>query len=258
VGLFAVRFYRSRIRFLGVPWRVPAVLLLLLVLAGEMGATLWQILQAGREGLGQATAHWAHIGGFLLGMGWAQVSRQYEAGHREYMADDARSALDRGAPLAAVRRWEAVLAAQPDNLEAKAELARAWAAAGDRTEAVMHYRLAVMALLKANRKADAAVRYAEMAASYPDETFPPAEQLALAAALEERGNYAAAKTAFELLARAHPDAPEAERARLRRGVLLLKRLKDPAAAADALAEFLRRHPDSEWRGYAEDLLRSAL
>src|SRR5262249_27308343 len=35
VGVFAVRFYRSRIRFIGLPWRVPAIALLAVALLSE-------------------------------------------------------------------------------------------------------------------------------------------------------------------------------------------------------------------------------
>src|SRR5207302_11419343 len=54
LGVFAVRFYRSRIRFIGLPFRIPAVLLLGIVLVGEMASVLWYMLQRGHAPAGPA------------------------------------------------------------------------------------------------------------------------------------------------------------------------------------------------------------
>src|SRR5438445_7742803 len=63
VGAFAVRFYRSRIRFIGLPVRVPAVLLVAAVMVGEMAITIYQISHPDAIVAGQTAAHWAHVGG---------------------------------------------------------------------------------------------------------------------------------------------------------------------------------------------------
>jgi membrane associated rhomboid family serine protease len=255
VGVFAVRFYRSRIRFIGLPFRVPALVLVALALLGEMGAAIYQLLGGGRTG--QAAAHWAHIGGFVLGMAWAQATRQFFAGRQEYMAADARAAMEKGAPLSAVRRWESVLSNRPNDPDVQAELGRAWLGAGDRDQAVAHLTQAVSGYLVGERRVEGVQCYVEMVRIDPRLVLPAEQQFALAAALEEQGEFRAAVAAFQVLLRNWPDAAEAERALLRMAGLYLQRLDAPKQAADVFQTFLDRYPESQWRGYAEDQLRIA-
>lgn len=254
VGVFAVRFYRSRIRFIGLPFQVPAILLLAFVLLIEMGATLWQL--AHREG-GTSVAHWAHIGGFILGMAFAQATRLFSAGQQEYLASDAAMEMQRGSLFAAVRRWEAVLRAQPDNPEAEVELAKAWALAGDREQSLTFYRKAIARSLKSGDKSLATTRYEEMRGFHAGASLSPTEQFAIGNALEEQNKLPEAIQAFETLVSHDPDRSEAEMARLRIGVLYLNRLNEPQQAIRVLQSFLEFYPRSEWRSYAEDLLRTA-
>lgn len=254
VGVFAVRFYRSTIRFIGLPIRVPAVVLLVLAVLLEMGAALWQI---GRGGAALSAAHWAHIGGFFLGLAFAQATRQMAHGRQEYLAADAARDMERGAATSAARRWEAVLKAEPDNMDAEAELGRAWHLLGDRAQSLSHYRRAIDGLLKQGRKSDAARRYTEMIAVWPDAPVPPTDLFAVAGALEEQGLFDAAVRAFDRIASSTPDTREGEMAGLRSGILYLNRLDQPARAAERLNRFLHRYPNSEWKSYARDLLKTA-
>lgn len=255
VGVFAVRFYRSRIRFIGLKVRVPAVVLLALAMLGEMTAILYQLTRP--EHGAQIIAHWAHIAGFLLGMLWAQATRLIQAGKHEYLAADAAIEMERGSPLAAARRWEQILLAQPNNLYARAELGRAWALVGDLEQSWQHYRHAIIGMLQRGNRAEAAARYREALDAGVDAVLPPAEQLAVANALEESGDPARALAAFERLLRTHPQTTEAEMAQLRIGVLQLRRMAAPERAVESLRTFLERYPHSDLRTYAEDLLRMA-
>jgi len=255
VGVFAVRFYRSTIRFIGLPVRIPAVVLLALAILLEMSAALWQIVQG--RGAGLSAAHWAHIGGFFLGLGFAQATRQMAHGRREYLAVDAARDMERGSAASATRRWEAVLRAEPDNMDAEAELGRAWAHLGDRAQSLAHYRRAVEGLLKQGRKAEAARRYREMVGAYADAPLASSDLFAVAGGLEEQGQYDAALRAFDQVARTAESTPEGEMASLRVGILLLNRLDQPERAIRRLSQFLTRYPASEWSAYANDMLKRA-
>jgi membrane associated rhomboid family serine protease len=257
VGVFAVRFYRSRIRFIGLPFRIPAVLLLAFVLLGEMGYTVWQLVESGGVPKAQAVAHWAHIGGFIFGMVWAQGMRLVRAGKQEYAASDAAREMEEGSPFVAVERWQRVLKTQPDNMEAEAALGRAYALSDHREESLTHYRRAISGLIRQGERRSAARHYQAMVGYYAGVILEAADLLALASALEEQGDYDAALTALETMLRAHPDAPEAEVGRLRAGVLALKRLDAPERAERHLEKFLAAYPHSEFRAYADDLLRTA-
>lgn len=255
VGIFAVRFYRSTIRFIGLPVKIPAILLLAAAVLLEMGAALWQLVQNASSGL--SAAHWAHIGGFFLGLGFAQATRQMTQGRHEYLAVDAAREMEHGSAASATRRWEAVLRAQPDNMEAEFELGRAWAILGDKPQSLSHYTHAITGLLGQGVKAEAARRYSEMISQFPDAQLPPTELFAIAAALEETGAFANAIRAFNRVATAAPDTRDGEMAWLRTGILYLNRLDRPDRAAATLTAFINRYPNSEWRSYARDLLKTA-
>jgi membrane associated rhomboid family serine protease len=249
VGVFAVRFYRSRIRFIGLPIQVPALLLVALALASEMGAAIYKLVAQGNAS--QAVAHWSHIGGFVLGLAVAQLTKQYSAGRQEYMAVDARAAMEKGAPMSAVRRWEAILVTQPDDPDVHLELGRAWLGCGDRDQAISHFRNAIDRLLQAEKKNEAAGAYVELTRIDPKQALESAKHFAVAAALEELGDFRHAAAAFVLLVNQHPEAPETERALLRLGGIYLQRLDSPKEAAGVLAQFLERYPQSDWKSYAE-------
>jgi membrane associated rhomboid family serine protease len=257
VGAFAVRFYRSRIRFIGLPVRIPALILVLIVLLGEMAVAIWQLTHPTPAVQGQAAAHWAHVGGFLIGMLWAQSTRLMRAGRHEYLAADAAVEMERGSPIKAVHRWEAVLHEQPDNLHAEAELARAWAMVGEKDQAAEHYQSAIAGMVRSGDRADAAARYLEARTESVEAHLPPAELLAVASSLEEAGEYETSRSALVTLIDSYPEASECETARLRLASLLLKRLNSPKESAAAVKAYLDDYPESTWRAYAEELLRSA-
>jgi len=243
VGAFAVRFYRSRIRFVGLPFRIPAVILVTLVLLAEMGIALFQLTHRSQAFESQTAAHWAHIGGFILGVFWAQATRMMKAGRREYLATDAAIEMERGSPLAAAHRWEAVLQEEPENLHAMGELARAWGLVGDREQSAGRYREIISGLLRK---------------FFPDELLDnPADQFAAAAALEEAGEYEASLGAFDLIPSMFPESREVEMAQLRSAVLLVKRLSRAEDGRERLRAFLEEYPATEWRAYAEDVIRAA-
>jgi outer membrane protein assembly factor BamD (BamD/ComL family) len=260
VGIFAVRFYRSRIRFIGLPFSIPAVALLAIVLMGEMGSLLWELGRRvfwGADAGAQSTAHWAHIGGFVLGMLFAQVTRQAHAGRREYLAADAHKEMQRGSPLSAARRWQAILREHPENMEAEAEIGKAWALAGDREQSLLHYKKAILGYLQQGNKRDAVIRYREMLALHHEVVLEAPLLFSIASAMEEQGDPVSALSTFERITLDHPDACEAEMAVLRTAVIRLKRLNDPDRAAQQFEWFLQRFPQSDFRQYAETMLLEA-
>ncbi len=261
VGIFAVRFYRSRIRFIGLPFSIPAVALLAIVLMGEMGFLLWELVRrvlAGGSAIGaQSTAHWAHIGGFILGMIFAQITRQVHAGRREYLAADAHKEMAQGSPLSAARRWQAILREHPENMEAEAEIGKAWGLAGDKEQSLLHYKKAIQGYFQQGNKRDAVLRYREMSDLHQEAVLDAPLLFAVASAMEEQGDPVSALTTFERITAHYPGAREAEMAALRTGVIRLKRLNDPDQAARQFERFLEQFPQSDFRTYAETMLQEA-
>ena len=256
VGVFAVRFYRTKVRIVGVPAGVPAAALLAVVMGSEMVVALYRLTRPD-AGIGQTTAHWAHVAGFLLGLAYAAATRQSEAAQEEYRISDAARVLEEGSALSAVRRWEAIVREHPDDPEAEGELARAWALAGDAEQALERYRSAISGFLRRGDRAGAAERAARMWEAYPDAGLEPDDWLTCARALEELGRYAPAAAAYERLLAAYPEHPQAHLVMLRLGDVRLRRLDAPEAAAAILEELLRVAPQSDLRGYAQALLKDA-
>ncbi len=251
VGVFAARFYRSRIRFIGLPWSVPAVGLLAAALITEMVVTGRELLAGSSADSG--VAHWSHLVGFFVGMVLAQSTRIMKEGREEYRAADVAKAIGRGTPLAAVRKLDEALRKDPANAAVRADLGRAWAAAGDAEHALQHYEQAIKAMLAQGNKRDAAARYRELAEEIENPGLSAGTLLLVAAALEDQGDAPSAYNALKSLMALHPAAPEAEMAMLRCASLLLKKLGKPSEAGAMIESFLAKYPESAFRSHAEGL-----
>jgi hypothetical protein len=130
VGLFALRFYRSKLRFvwpcalfLQYDWakfEISAIAGLALWLIPNIYEAILTLFQPGRNGI----AYWAHIGGFLFGMTVAEVGGMLGQGMREYLFADAISAEERGddGVANAVRNFRVLLQRKPDDDEVREAL----------------------------------------------------------------------------------------------------------------------------------------
>jgi membrane associated rhomboid family serine protease len=254
MGVFAVRFYRSRIRVIGLPLSIPAIALLALAMGTEMAEVAWEL--AHREAALNAAAHWSHIGGFIVGIVAAQILSLGKAGKNEYLSADAALEMEHGSPLTAVRRWERVLHVKPGNPAALAELGRAWALVGDKEQSLAAYQQAISIYLNSGGKSEAADRYLDAVERWNEVFLDPPELLALSRAFEEKHRYEQALDPLRALSNEHPGTREAETAALRIGLILLRKLGRPEGAATHLREFLNSYPNSDWRAYVIELLRS--
>ncbi len=254
MGIFAVRFYRSRIRLIGLPFSIPAIALLALAMGTEMAEVVWEFVN--REAVLNAAAHWSHIGGFVVGIVAAQLLHLGKVGRNEYLSADAALEMEHGSPLTAVRRWERVLRVKPGDPAALAELGRAWALVGDKEQSLAAYQQAISIYLKSDDKSEAANRYLDAVERWNEVILNPPDLLALSRAFEENHRYEQALEPLRALSSEHPGTREAETAALRIGVILLRKLGRPEGAAIHLREFLNSYPNSEWRAYVNELLRS--
>jgi membrane associated rhomboid family serine protease len=262
IGLYAVRYYRSRLSFVGLPFRPHVVAVITLFLVFEIGAGFWDLFAGAASG---GVAHWAHVGGFIFGMACAYSLGLDDAGQRAYLTLDAAQAMDQNVPGAAIKRWETLLQEEPNNAQARAELAQAWLLLGDTEQARQHYCEAIRTYLAQNRRSDAARLYAQ-AMEMEDGAgrknrvsadLSTAQLFVLGGALEEREQYPlAADTLYSVVQRS-PEAPEAETALLKVIYLYVHRLRRQEEARRLLALFLERYPQSQWRARAEELGRIA-
>ena len=274
MGLFAVRYYRARLAFVGLPFRPHVVSVVALFLFMEIGLGLYALI-AGSAADG--VAHWAHVGGFIFGLGCAHLLGLSAAGTRAYLSADATHAMDRSVPGAAIRKWELLLAREPDNPAVHEELARAWLLLGDGDAGVQHYFQSMILYLKGSDRDAAARIFSELhniglPRNDEDKTariatrttlasllmrLTPEQLFGIGSALEANGRYDLATEAFRIVSMRSPDSQEGETSILKCASISLRKLGRIPEARALIELFLDRYPNSPYRVLAEDLRREA-
>ncbi len=256
IGLYAARYYRATISFVGLPVRAHVVVVVTLYLALEILAGLWNLLGGNN---GDGVAHWAHIGGFVFGLGCAYLLRLTDHGARAYLSLDALHAMSKSVPGAAIKKWETLLARNPNDQEARTELARAWLMLGDGEQALKQYHQVLAYYLEQQQRVEAATLYSEMRESdLIVADVSPANLLNVGIALEELQQYGLAADVLRGLALDQTASPEAETALLKTASLYLNRLDRRADAQVLLRLFVEQYPNSPLRPFAEDWQRESL
>lgn len=270
IGLFAVRYYRARLAFVGLPFQPQVTQVVLLFLSFEIFTGLYALFAgAAADGV----AHWAHTGGFVFGLTCGLALRLDEAGSLAYLRSDAALLLDRNDPGGAIRRCEALLERDPQNADAYRDMARAWLLLDDATNAANNFTEALRIRLQRNERRDAARLYAEMVGhgigareiggavkrstqSLRTLALGTPQLLTLGNALEEAGDYEMAADVLRTITAHTPDAPEAEAALIRVAALYANHLNRKEEARILARLFQDRYPESPFRARAYELLRT--
>ena len=253
LGLFAVRFYRARVRVLLFA-HVPAIWAVGCFAALQVIAGVASLADGGRS---DSTANWAHVGGFLFGMLLALPLKMREDGRREYQKEDAEDAASAGRMDQAAAYYRLLLTDKPDDVEAHRALGRVCVQLGQGEAAHRHFTDALRLSLRAGHSPAVADVYEEVCLSFTAFPLPPSLLQRVGSACEEMQRFPLALRALGDLCRDFPQAPEAEMALLRMGKLHLQRLGQPDSAQGILEEFLRLYPASEWRTHVQRLLGEA-
>ena len=253
LGLFAVRFWRARVRvflFFEVPaiWAVGAFALY------QLGLGVYSLFDGGA---GNNTANWAHIGGFLFGVAIALPLKMREQSKREYDLEDAAKSVALGDNDAAATYFRDALIVHPDDPDTHHKLAKVYIKLRHGEAAHRHFMDALRLHLNGGHSLAVARVYEDAIAGF--ETFPlPASLLQrIASSCEESGQYSLAVHALAELCREYPEAKEAEMSLLRLGKLQMYKMNQPQNAEGIFSEFIRLYPESDWRSHAEKLLRDA-
>ncbi len=274
MGLFAVRYYRARLAFVGLPFRPHVVSVVALFLFVEIGLGMVALVRANAA---DGVAHWAHVGGFVFGLACAQLLNLSDVGSTAYLRSDASNAMDRSVPGAAIKRLRQLLARDPDSPFLTEELARAWMMLGDREAAVRHYVDSITLFLKLADRRDAARIFTELhAIGLPRDddrgraqstTAPslsailmrltPEQLFGIGSALEANLQYELAAEAFRIVSMRAPETQEAETAALKCASICLRSLGRAREARIMVDLFLDRYQNSPFRVLAEDLRREA-
>jgi len=260
LGVYAIRFYRDKFTMGFV--RLPASMLLLgwLIVEVVLGMTSLYISQIDlglfKLELG-SLGYWAHLGGFIFGMGFAQISQLGLDAHKEYLLTDAQDSYRRGTLLDVARDYEDLVQFDPDDPFAYAELGRTWAMLGDPEESIPFYEKAMRLYLNEQRTDLAVERFRELRESFPGALLDSKLHFRMGCLLEDMGAYEEAIEVLNHLAKHPSGGAEAEMAALRVGEIHLTRLNRPDFAIAAFNRFLKNWPDSEWRTFAEQALARA-
>ncbi|MCC6484473.1 MAG: rhomboid family intramembrane serine protease [Armatimonadetes bacterium] len=260
LGVYAIRYYRDSFNLGGV--RVPASVLLLGWLMMQMVLGILS-LYVPEINLGivkpqlASIGYWAHLGGFIFGMGFAQMSQLGLEARKEYLLSDAQEGMRRGTLMDVARDYEELLECDPEDPFAYAELGRTWSLLGDPEQAIPYYEKAIRLYLTEDRTDLAVERFREMRASWPEAILSLKLHFRMGCKLEEIGEYEEAVTVLEQLSHAEARSAEGEMAALRVGEIYLSRLHRTDAAISAFRRFLRLYPDSQWAHFAEQSLNKA-
>jgi membrane associated rhomboid family serine protease len=241
MGAFLVRFPKLKIEmfwaafYIRGRFKAPAFYLI----------PIWGLMELFYGTLfGQASgvAHWAHVGGFLFGMGGAWVLQRSGLEQKASSAIDqkvgwtadsavveANELIEQGKLQEAVTKLRQHIAAKPDSADAYQILQTVcWRMNDPAGHQDASIKLCELHLRQHNKEA-AWAAYEEFC-NTGGEKLPPAVWLELCRYLEEVPNLDRAVSEYEKLAAAHSNTKQALLAQIAAGRLCLKRLNRPADA----------------------------
>lgn len=260
-GFAAFRYYRLRVLTIflmawrGIPVPVPLPLPVWIPLWGYAvlfaGQELWSGVGEIFRGTSGGVAHWAHIGGLLLGTLAAALTRAVPDAMREYaLEDSARITTDLAQAKRSRRDVEQLLWDNPDDPELLEALAGLLLMSGPTDRVRELYHKAITRFLATGKPERAAISFLNLLRAYPDTVLPAREQMRMALNLEELGHYSDAVETLRLLTEHYPDLDDAQTALLRAAQIQQRHLQNPAEAERLLQQLLDRYPATPWRQLA--------
>lgn len=246
LGLFLVRFPRAHVFVAAPPFLlgrrpVPGV--------GRVNAavaiTAWLAVESlsgflSLDARHVATAHWAHLVGFGLGVGVGCVIGLPSASRRERLLAEAADARRDGRFEQALFRLRAYTGSHTGDLDAWFEHARLAQALGQHREAQEAYAAALGIAGRSRDRAALLGAYAEMTRSYPDAPPRPTLDLLLGRRAEADGLFVEAARFYDRAAQHAGDTETAREALERAARLHLEKTNDLAAAQGPLAALAAR------------------
>jgi membrane associated rhomboid family serine protease len=206
---------------------------------------------------GGGVAYWAHVGGFLCGLGYAALIGFRDEGEREYLLQDAQKQLQAGDMARAIAFAQNLADREPHNAAAREVLARAFDDNGNEAGALDNYERAIALYLKSGQRAQAAGAYRAALERHPRFILPPGQQFAIASQMARDQEWQSAAENYFKIPYTFPDAPEGETSLLRAAHIYGARLQRFDLVRQLMTTFLERYPDSLWREQAERLREGA-
>jgi hypothetical protein len=138
LGLYLIRFPRFKIRlwfgaFIPFPFimrqgitRISSIFFI----GAFMGIELFLGIQTLKAGGGSGVAHWAHIGGFLLGVLYGLMTKQFQFGQQEYLLKEADYLFYKQKWHSAMEYYQKAAQQFPRCVEAFSKWALCWECSG--------------------------------------------------------------------------------------------------------------------------------
>jgi membrane associated rhomboid family serine protease len=260
MGLSAICFLHTKVRVWYLAgwflyWKTDVVEISAPVFLGLWVG--WEILQGSAASamgrIGEA-AHWAHVGGFLVGLGGAMAAGLNKRVPREDLVTGRAAADTSFTGFQQTAELEKLVHESPEDAEAWRALGRACEAIGRLQMAKTAYQKSALLFLQQRRLREAGEASAAMLEYLPASVLPEELHFDVACALEEAGKYGRAFHIFRSVAESQPQTRQAETALIRAGEIARMHLRDEQVAGECYRALLHAYPDSEWRGLAQERL----
>jgi membrane associated rhomboid family serine protease len=261
MGLSAVCFFRTRVRvwyfyWLLVYWRMDVAEIAAPVFLGLWVG--WEFLQGALFTWLKApsdSAHWAHVGGFAVGVVGALALGLRHRVVKTDLAERHQTSATRFEAYSQMTELEGIVKATPDDPEAWYALARARVLAGRPDNAAAAYERALEIFLRQRRDADAVRAYEGVRDHGGLDLIPRHLHFPLACALAGSQNREDALRFFVEIIEAGPKGPQTETALLRAGDIAAALPGRSWQARQIYQKLLEDYPYGPWRHIALDRLK---
>jgi membrane associated rhomboid family serine protease len=217
--------------------------------------SLVRALISSATGVVEGVGHWAHLAGFVCGLGLAQLMGLQKHARQEYLEQAALEAASRENLVGAAQAWAALLAMRPEDRTVRAALIQARAALNDTPGARRLAREGLVSLARADQRAAATQAYREWLEVVPDIDLPAGVRYRIGCWLAEAGEDELAFRALWESVREDGSTAAAASALYRAGQVAWERLRSPMHAREAWERLLEQFPDSPWSDKAREGLR---
>jgi membrane associated rhomboid family serine protease len=261
MGLFLIRFYYARIRVASLSMLfLQGIFRAAVSRMNAAGAMiLWILIQLvyGLATSGNplsATAYWAHVSGFAMGLVLGLSGGLSSEALLEKKLLKGKRYFEKGKWFAAMGELVEFLRARPENAEARALLARTFLLTGQRKKAVEEYSKAVATELTCGRDKAAIELYEEMKRISGESSLPPSFQLLMAKCLEEKGRLGLAADAYAAFGTIHHERGKAPASLLKAAQIYSLKLNNLERAADLCRRVRAAYPQTRWAAVARKKL----
>lgn len=206
---------------------------------------------------GDGTAHWAHIGGLLVGILYAFMIGAQNEGKQEFMLEDAVKAHDLGDVAGTIAYAQNVLEREPNNGQAYELIGKSYLKQSNEDEALDNLELAVQHYVRAGNRDAAVTAYLTAIEKYPTFILPAPAQAAVGNQMAKNADYKNAAETLVKIPYTFPEAPEGEVALLRAAQLYIERLGEAQTGLQLLQHFWQTFPESQWMPQVERAWRMA-